>query len=60
MVFSGAKVFYGSAEMTRNQVFSKISGSYLSLSTKAIDEDTILQEDKDAFYNCLLITIVLY
>ena len=45
------RFFYGSAEMTRNQVFSKISGSYLSLSTKAIDEDTILQEDKDNIAN---------
>ena len=51
MALSGHKIFYGSAEMTRNQVFSKIAGSYLSLSTKAIDEDTILQEDKDSIAN---------
>lgn len=51
MALSGHKIFYGSAEMTRNQVFSKILGSYLSLSTKAIDEDTILQEDKDNIAN---------
>ena len=29
MALSGHKIFYGSAEMTRNQVFSKIAGSYL-------------------------------
>ena len=51
MALSGHKIFYGSAEMTRSQVFSKIAGSYLSLSTKAIDEDTILQEDKDSIAN---------
>lgn len=51
MALSGHKIFYGSAEMTRNQVFSKISGSYLSLSTKAINEDTILKEDKDSIAN---------
>lgn len=48
MALSGHKVFYGSAEMTRNQIFNKIAGSYLSLSTKAIDEDSILKEDKDS------------
>lgn len=46
MVLRGHKIFYGSAEMTRNQVFNKMAGSYLSLSTKSIDEDTILKEDK--------------
>ena len=51
MALSGHKIFYGSAEMTRNQVFSKIAGSYLSLSTKAIDDDTILQKDKDNIAN---------
>lgn len=48
MALGGYKVFYGSAEMTRNQIFNKIAGSYLSLSTKAIDEDSILKEDKDS------------
>lgn len=48
MALGGHKVFYGSAEMTRNQIFNKIAGSYLSLSTKAIDEDSILKEDKDS------------
>lgn len=47
MALGGYKVFYGSAEMTRNQIFNKIAGSYLSLSTKAIDDDSILKEDKD-------------
>ena len=35
MVLRGHKIFYGSAEMTRNQVFNKMAGSYLSLSTKS-------------------------
>ena len=48
MALGGYKVFYGSAEMTRNQIFNKIAGSYLSLSTKAIDDDSILKEDKDS------------
>lgn len=48
MALGGYKVFYGSAEMTRNQIFNKIAGSYLSLSTKAIDEDSILKEDKES------------
>lgn len=47
MALGGYKVFYGSSEMTRNQIFNKIAGSYLSLSTKAIDDDSILKEDKD-------------
>ncbi|WP_195989455.1 DnaB-like helicase C-terminal domain-containing protein [Clostridium sp. D53t1_180928_C8] len=47
MALNGYKIFYGSAEMTRKQVFNKIAGSYLSISTKSIDEDTILEEDKD-------------
>ena len=51
MALSGHKIFYGSAEMTRSQVFSKIAGSYLSLSTKAITEDTILKGDKDSIAN---------
>ena len=47
MALNGHKIFYGSSEMSRNQVFSKLAGSYLSLSTISFDEDTILAEDKD-------------
>ena len=47
MVLKGAKIFYGSAEMTRNQIFNRMAASYLSLSSKSIDEDSILKEDKD-------------
>lgn len=48
MALKGHKIFYGSAEMTRNQVFNRIVASGLSLSAKAIDEDTILKEDKES------------
>lgn len=47
MALKGAKIFYGSAEMTRNQVFNRMAASYLSLSSKSIDEDSILKEDKE-------------
>ena len=48
MVFSGAKVFYGSAEMSTNQIFNKMAASALSLSSNSIDEDSILVEQKDS------------
>lgn len=48
MVFGGAKVFYGSAEMSTNQIFNKMAASALSLSSNSIDEDSILVEQKDS------------
>ena len=48
MALNGANVFYGSAEMSVNQVFNKIAASHLSLSSKSIDEDGILTEQKDS------------
>ena len=47
MALKGAKIFYGSAEMTRNQIFNRMAGSYLSLSSKSIDDNSILAKDKD-------------
>ena len=42
MALKWAKVFYGSAEMTRNQVFNRMAASAFHLSSKSIDDDTIL------------------
>ena len=47
MAFKGAKVLYGSAEMSTKQVYSKMAASNLSLSSKEIDEDKITKEAKD-------------
>lgn len=47
MIQNGAKVFYGSAEMTRNQVFNRMAASHLSISSKSIDDDSINDEDKE-------------
>lgn len=48
MVDSGVKVFYGSSEMTRRQVFNKMAASNLSISSKAIDDDSIINESKNS------------
>lgn len=47
MIQNKAKVFYGSAEMTRNQVFNRMAASHLSISSKSIDDDSINDDDKD-------------
>ena len=47
MIENKAKVFYGSAEMTRNQVFNRMAASHLSISSKSIDDDSINNQDKD-------------
>lgn len=54
MALNGANVFYGSAEMSVNQVFSKIAASHLSIYSKAIDEDGILVEQKDSICNFMV------
>lgn len=47
MILNGAKVLYGSAEMTTNQILNRMAASYLSISSKSIDDDSINAGDKD-------------
>ena len=47
MLDKGAKVLYGSAEMTSKDVINKLAASKLSLSSKDINEDNITEEDKE-------------
>ena len=47
MALSGHNVIYGSAEMTRNQVFNRMAASHLSISSKSIDDDSINNTDKE-------------
>lgn len=54
MALQGANVFYGSAEMSVNQVFSKMAASRLSLSSKSIDDDSILVEQKESICNFMV------
>lgn len=53
MVLSGHKIIYGSAEMTRSQVFNRMAASYLSISSKSIDDDTIAENDKGRIANLM-------
>lgn len=48
MALQGANIFYGSAEMSVNQVFNKIASSHMSVNSKSIDDDSILKEQKDS------------
>lgn len=47
MALSGANVFYGSAEMSVEQVLNKMAASSLSIDTKSIGDNRICNEDKD-------------
>ena len=47
MALNGAKVFYGSSEMSIEQIFNKMAASHLSIPTKSIADNTIAVDDKD-------------
>ena len=47
MALNGAKVFYGSSEMSTEQIFNKMAASHLSIPTKSITDNVISDRDKD-------------
>lgn len=47
MAIKGANVFYGSSEMSIEQIFNKMAASHLSIPTKYIDDNLISEDDKD-------------